>query len=171
MFEMLTGLKKPDEGTVTILGQDIYAMESQERAVYRRDNIGAVPRRSGFLPELTVLEQIKLPMVLAGFSRKEITERIRKTSFHYLPLHNLYNHAKRCSQRTLALAGVLRARVMAPPILILNAAFDHLNQKDAELVWQEMQTVLGEDIAFLYLSSAPAPGDILWSHTMQLSGR
>lgn len=171
LFEMLTGLKKPDEGTVTILGQDIYAMESQERAVYRRDNIGAVPRRSGFLPELTVLEQIKLPMVLAGFSRKEITERIRKTSFHYLPLHNLYNHAKRCSQRTLALAGVLRARVMAPPILILNAAFDHLNQKDAELVWQEMQTVLGEDIAFLYLSSAPAPGDILWSHTMQLSGR
>lgn len=171
IFEMLTGLRKPDVGTVTIPGQDIYALAFQERAAFLRDHLGAVPKESGFLPELTVLEQIKLPMVLAGFSREEITARIRKNSFSYLPLHDLYNPAGRCSQRTLALAGVLRARVMDTPILILNAAFDHLNQKDAELVWQEMQTVLGEDIAFLYLSSAPAPGDILWSHTMQLSGR
>lgn len=171
MFEMLTGLKKPDEGSVTVLGQDIYALESQKRAAFRRDHIGAVPRGSGFLPELTLLEQVRLPMVLAGLSQDEIRTRIRKNAFGYLPLHDLYNPAKRCSQRTLALAGVLRARVMAPPILILNAAFDHLNGKDAELVWLEMQAVLEENIAFLYLSSAPAPGDILWSHTMQLSGR
>lgn len=171
LFEMLTGLKKPDEGTVTILGQDIYALESQERAAFRRDHIGAVPRGSGFLPELTLLEQVRLPMVLAGLSREEISGRIRKNSFRYLPIHGLFNPAKRCSQRTLALAGVLRARVMAPPILILNAAFDHLNGKDAELIWQEMQAVLEENIAFLYLSSAPAPRDIIWSQTMQLSGR
>lgn len=171
MFEMLTGLKKPDEGTVTILGQDIYDLESQERSAFRRDHIGAVPRGSGFLPELTLLEQVRLPMVLAGSSQEEIRTRIRKNAFGYLPLHDLYNPAKRCSQRTLALAGVLRARVMVPPILILNAAFDHLSGKDAELVWQEMQAVLAEDIAFLYLSNAPAPSDILWSETMQLSGR
>lgn len=171
MFEILTGLKKPDEGTVTILGQDIYNLESQEQSAFRRDRIGAVPRGSCFLPELTLLDQVRLPMVLAGFSQEEIRTRIRKNVFGYLPLHDLYNPAGRCSQRTLALAGVLRARVMAPPILILNAAFDHLNGKDAELVWLEMQAVLEENIAFLYLSSAPAPGDILWSHTMQLSGR
>lgn len=171
MFEMLTGLKKPDEGTVTVLGQDIYALEPQERAAFRRDHLGAVPKGSGFLPELTVLEQIKLPMVLAGLSREEISGRIRKNGFHYLPLHDLYNPAGRCSQRTLALAGLLRGRVMDAPILILNAAFDHLDQKDAELVWLETKAVLREDIAFLYLSSAPAPGDIPWSQTMQLSGR
>ena len=171
MFEMLNGLKKPDEGTVTILGQDIYALVSQERAAFRRDHIGAVPRGSGFLPELTLLEQVRLPMVLAGLSQDEIRTRIRKYAFGYLPLHDLYNPAKRCSQRTLALAGVLRARVMAPPILILNAAFDHLNGKDAELVWLEIQAVLEKNIAFLYLSSAPAPSGILWSETMQLSGR
>lgn len=68
MFEMLTGLKKPDEGSVTVLGQDIYALESQKRAAFRRDHIGAVPRESGFLPELTLLEQVRLPMVLAGLS-------------------------------------------------------------------------------------------------------
>ena len=141
MFEMLTGLKKPDEGSVTVLGQDIYALESQKRAAFRRDHIGAVPRGSGFLPELTLLEQVRLPMVLAGLSQDEIRTRIRKYAFGYLPLHDLYNPAKRCSQRTLALAGVLRARVMAPPILILNAAFDHLNGKDAELVWLEIQAV------------------------------
>ena len=171
MFEMLTGLKKPDEGSVTVLGQDIYALESQKRAAFRRDHLGAVPRGSGFVPELTLLEQVRLPMVLAGMSQEEIKGRIRKNAFVYLPLHDLYNPAKRCSQRTLALAGLLRALVMEPKVLILNAPFDHLNRKDAMLVWQEVQTVLVEDMAFVYLSSAPAPGDIPWTKIQQISGR
>lgn len=169
LFEMLTGLKKPDEGTVTVLGQNPYTMSETERAAFRRDCIGAVPKDGGFLPELTLLEQVRLPMVLAGLSGDEIRSRIRKNAFDYLPLHDLYNPAKRCTPRTLALASLLRASVMNPPILLLNASFEHLSGKDAELVWQEVKTVLTEDLAFLYLGSAPAPAYIDW--TAQISGR
>lgn len=168
IFEMLTGLKKPDEGTVTVLGQNPYTMSETERAAFRRDCIGAVPKDGGFLPELTLLEQVRLPMVLAGLSGDEIRSRIRKNAFDYLPLHDLYNPAKRCTPRTLALASLLRASVMNPPIL-LNASFEHLNGKDAELVWQEVKTILTENLAFLYLGSAPAPAYIEW--TAQISGR
>jgi len=169
LFEMLTGLKKPDEGTVTVLGQNPYTMSETERAAFRRDCIGAVPKDGGFLPELTLLEQVRLPMVLAGLSGDEIRSRIRKNAFDYLPLHDLYNPAKRCTPRTLALASLLRASVMNPPILLLNASFEHLNGKDAELVWQEVKTILTENLAFLYLGSAPAPAYIEW--TAQISGR
>ena len=93
LFEMLTGLKKPDEGTVTVLGQNPYTMSETERAAFRRDCIGAVPKDGGFLPELTLLEQVRLPMVLAGLSGDEIRSRIRKNAFDYLPLHDLYNPA------------------------------------------------------------------------------
>ena len=154
LFEMLTGLRRPEEGTVTLLGEDLYALKERERAAFRRDHIGAIPTKSGFVPELTLLEQVRLP-----------------NAFVYLPLYDLYNPAKRCSQRTLALAGLLRALVMEPKVLILNAPFDHLNRKDAMLVWQEVQTVLVEDMAFVYLSSAPAPGDIPWTEIQQISGR
>lgn len=169
LFEMLTGLRIPDEGSVTILGQDIYSMDEGERAAFRRDRIGAVPKGGGFLPELTLLEQVRLPMVLAGLPQEEIRSNIRKNAFDYLPLHDLYNPAKRCSPRTLALASLLRASVMNPPILFLNASFEHLNGKDAELVWKEVKTILTEDLTFLYLGSAPAPEYIEW--TAQISGR
>lgn len=169
LFEMLTGLKKPDEGTVTVLGQNPYTMPETERAAFRRDHIGAVPKGGGFLPELTLLEQVRLPMILAGLSGDEIRSRIRKIAFDYLPLHDLYNPAKRCTLRTLALASLLRSSVMNPPILILNASFEHLGGKDAELVWQEVKTIFTEDLAFLYLGSAPAPACIDW--TAQISGR
>ena len=169
LFEMLTGLKKPDEGTVTVLGQNPYTMSETERAAFRRDCIGAVPKDGGFLPELTLLEQVRLPMVLAGLSGDEIRSRIRKNAFDYLPLHDLYNPAKRCTPRTLARASLLRASVMNPPILLLNASFEHLKGKDAELVWQEVKTILTENLAFLYLGSAPAPAYIEW--TAQISGR
>ena len=169
LFEILAGLRKPNEGSVTVLGQNLYALPDAERTAFRRDSIGAIPRGGGFLPELTLLEQVCLPMVLAGLSQNEIRNRIRKNAFDYLPLHDLYNPAKRCTPRTLALASLLRASVMSPPILLLNAAFDHLGGKDAELVWQEVKTVLTKDIAFLYLGSAPAPANMDW--TMQICGR
>lgn len=169
LFEMLTGLRIPDEGSVTILGQNIYSMDEGERAAFRRDRIGAVPKGGGFLPELTLLEQVRLPMVLAGLPQEEIRSNIRKNVFDYLPLHDLYNPAKRCSPRTLALATLLRASVMNPPILFLNASFEHLNGKDAELVWKEVKTILTEDLTFLHLGSAPAPEYIDW--TTQISGR
>lgn len=169
LFEILAGLRKPDEGSVTVLGQNLYALPDAERTAFRRDCIGAIPKGGGFLPELTLLEQVRLPMVLAGLSQDEIRNRIRKNAFDYLPLHDLYNPAKRCTPRTLALASLLRASVMSPPILLLNAALDHLGGKDAELVWQEVKTILTKDIAFLYLGSAPAPANMDW--TMHISGR
>lgn len=88
LFEMLTGLRIPDEGSVTILGQDIYSMDEGERAAFRRDRIGAVPKGGGFLPELTLLEQVRLPMVLAGLPQEEIRSNIRKNAFDYLPLES-----------------------------------------------------------------------------------
>lgn len=169
LFEMLTGLRKPDEGSVTLLGQNLYSMGEAERAAFRRDSIGAVPKGGGFLPELILLEQVRLPMVLGGLSRDEIQNRIRKNAFDYLPLHDLYNQGKRCTPRTLALASLLRASVMNPPILILNASFEHLCGKDAELVWQEVNTILPKEHGFLYLGSAPAPMCMDW--TEQISGR
>lgn len=169
LFEMLTGLRRPDEGNVSVLGQDFYALRETERAAFRRDSLGAVPKGGGFLPELPLLEQIRLPMVLAGLSQDEIRSRIRKNVFDYLPVHVLYNPAKRCTPRTLALASVLRASVMDPPLLLLNAAFEHLDGRDSELVWQEIRTILTEDLALVYLGSAPAPGHIEW--TAQISGR
>ena len=66
---------------MTILGQDIYALEERERTAFRRDHLGAIPRDGGFLPELTLLEQIELPMILAGFSHEEMARRIRKNAF------------------------------------------------------------------------------------------
>lgn len=169
LFEMLTGLKKPEEGSVTLLDQDPYTMPEAERAAFRRDNIGTIPKDGGFLPELALLEQVRLPMVLAGLSKDDIRSRIRQNAFDYLPLHDLYNPAKRCTPRTLALASLLRACVMNPPILLLNAPFEHLGRKDADLVWQEVKTILTEDIAFLYFGSVPTPAYIDW--TVQISGR
>lgn len=171
LFEILTGLRRPNEGRMTILGQDIYALKGHALAAFRRDYLAAIPKGVGFLPELMLIEQICLPMILAGLSQEEIRERIRRNTLTYLPPHSLYNSAKRCSGRTLALAGLLRAAVMDPPILILNASFDHLNRKDSQLVWQEAQSMLKDDMAFLYLGCAPAPGEISWTKQMQISVR
>ena len=59
------GLTIPDEGSVTIDGNDIATMKSAARSAYRRDHIGFVFQSGNLLPALTALDQLRLVSRLA----------------------------------------------------------------------------------------------------------
>lgn len=54
------GLTTPDEGSVTIDGNDVAAMRPAARTAYRRDHIGFVFQSGNLLPALTALDQLRL---------------------------------------------------------------------------------------------------------------
>lgn len=168
LFELLTGLRNPDGGTVEVFGKELSAMPEAERIAFRREHMGAIPEMGWFLPELSLLEQIVLPMNLAGLSREEIRTRIHRHTFDYLPLHSLYNPGKRCSQRTLRLAALLGALLFDPPVLIFHAAFENLTATDTALVWQEARKAFKEGQTLIYLGSGPEPGHMAWTRTLQI---
>lgn len=168
LFELLTGLREPNSGTVEILGKDLYTMTEAERIAFRREHMGAIPESGGFLPELSLLEQIILPMNQAGLSHEKIRDRIHNNTFNYLPLHSLYNPGKRCRQRTLRLAALLGALLFEPPVLIFHAAFESLTANDTVLVWQEAKNVLNDGQTLIYLGSGPEPGQMTWTRTLQI---
>ena len=66
-FEVLCGLRKPDVGEVKLAGTDPYALSPREGAAFRRDTVGAIPLGGGLIPELRMIDQIAMPMQLAGY--------------------------------------------------------------------------------------------------------
>ena len=66
LLRLLSGLDKPDRGTVEIDGQVLGAMSRKEQAVFRRRRIGFVFQDYSLLPELTAAENILLPLLLDG---------------------------------------------------------------------------------------------------------
>ncbi len=66
LLNMIGGLDRPSSGTVEINGKDLSQMKERELAVLRRDYIGFVFQRFNLIDELTVGENIILPILLSG---------------------------------------------------------------------------------------------------------
>lgn len=66
LLNLIGGLATPSAGKVIIHGQDIARMNEDERAAYRCKTIGIVYQTDNLIPFLTALENVMLPMQLAG---------------------------------------------------------------------------------------------------------
>ena len=66
LLGLLAGLDTPSEGTVTIEGEDLFALDEDGRARLRAEKVGFVFQAFQLLPGLTALENVMLPLELAG---------------------------------------------------------------------------------------------------------
>jgi len=66
LLGLLAGLDEPTEGQVSIGGQDLFALDEDGRARLRGEKVGFVFQAFQLLPNLTALENVMLPLELAG---------------------------------------------------------------------------------------------------------
>lgn len=71
----LSGRVRPSEGEVRICGQDVWAWPAGRRAVFRRVHVGQVFQRADLMDELTVAENVALPLLFNGVARTEARSR------------------------------------------------------------------------------------------------
>lgn len=71
LLSIITTLLQPDEGELYLLGEEIHEMTEAEKTVFCRNNVGIVFQSLFLIPTLTVLENVMLPLIIAGVSEKE----------------------------------------------------------------------------------------------------
>lgn len=69
LLNLISGIESPTSGEILVAGKSITGMKERERTLFRRDNIGFVFQFFNLIPTLTVLENVTLPMELAGNGR------------------------------------------------------------------------------------------------------
>ncbi|EHR61423.1 ABC transporter ATP-binding protein [Saccharomonospora cyanea] len=70
LLHCLAGIIAPDSGTIHYRGRDLAAMNDGERSALRRTEFGFVFQFGQLVPELTLLENVALPLRLGGVRRK-----------------------------------------------------------------------------------------------------
>jgi putative ABC transport system ATP-binding protein len=75
LLNMIAGLDKPEEGTVTVNGVRVDQLSEAGSAKYRRATIGMVFQFFNLLDDLTVEDNVLLPAQLAGLARSTARER------------------------------------------------------------------------------------------------
>ncbi len=77
-LNIISGLDTPTEGKVTLSGKIISEMSGNELSDFRRDNIGFIFQAYNLIPVLTVEENVEYIMLLAGVSKTERHQRVKK---------------------------------------------------------------------------------------------
>lgn len=116
LLSMLAGLDTPTQGTVCLQGQDIFALDEDARAALRGQKMGFVFQSFQLLPNLTALENVMLPLELAGVrsARQQASEMLQRVGLG----QRLGHYPKLLSggeQQRVALA---RAFVVQPAVLL-----------------------------------------------------
>lgn len=114
LMNLIGGIDEPTAGRVVIDGQELYAMNESERAIFRRRNIGMVFQFYNLVPTLTAAENIMLPYLL---DRRE-PEKSKLTEI--LELTGL---TERAGHLPSALSGGQQQRVSLGRALINDPAF------------------------------------------------
>lgn len=167
-FEVLCGLRRPDVGEIKICDQNPYDMNAKEAAAFRRDHIGAVPQDLGLIPELRMIDQVALPMKLAGVDDETILAEIRKLTSELVPLHNLFNVPEKCNTRKQAHVAMIRAVICNPQIIVFNGFLDDVSDTDRDALWQAFHSIRHQNSVLIYLSGAPAPRQISWTQQIRI---
>ena len=71
----LAGLEAPTKGRVVHGDVDVYGLDDRQRAAWRLRTIGLVFQNSGLVPELTLRDNIALPLELLGTGRRDALRR------------------------------------------------------------------------------------------------
>ncbi|WP_367323025.1 ABC transporter ATP-binding protein [Streptomyces sp. HUAS ZL42] len=75
LLHCLAGIVRPDEGTVTYAGERLDELPEKRLSELRRTEFGVVFQFGQLIPELTALDNVALPLMLAGAPRTDARER------------------------------------------------------------------------------------------------
>ena len=130
LLHMLGGLDRPDAGTVTVDGKDIFSLKDEALTIFRRRKIGFVFQSYNLVPVLNVYENIVLPIQLDGRKVNEgFVRRIVETLGLDRRLDALPGQLSGGQQQRVAIA---RALASAPAILLADEPTGNLDSRTSQ---------------------------------------
>ncbi|MCB9079615.1 MAG: ABC transporter ATP-binding protein [Anaerolineaceae bacterium] len=137
LLNMMTGIDRPTSGDVIVTGQDLNKLSENQLALWRRHHVGIIFQFFQMLPALTLLENVILPMDLAGkYSPKERRER----AMYLLDRVGLAEQADKLPHAVSGgqqqRAGIARAVAVDPPFIVGDEPTGRLDSKGAEICFE-----------------------------------
>ena len=77
LLHCIAGVLPPDSGRVVIDGTDVTRLSADERARFRLSTVGFVFQFGQLLPDLSALDNVALPLLMGGMSRRSATKQAR----------------------------------------------------------------------------------------------
>lgn len=159
LLGLLAGLDLPSQGQVLLNGIDIFALDENERARLRARFIGFVFQSFQLLPALTAIENVMLPLELAGESHSE--KRAREILAQVGLEKRVRHYPAQLSGGEQQRVAIARAFAARPPLLMADEPTGNLDQETGARII---------DLLFK-LNAEAGTALVLVTHDLDLAGR
>ena len=126
LLKLIAGIEKPSRGQAVVNGQNL-AHLSRRRLPYYRRNIGMIFQDHKLLPDLSVGDNVALPLVVAGHRAPEIARRVRAALDKVGLLGKERSLPLQLSGGEQQRVGIARALVARPPLLLADEPTGNLD--------------------------------------------
>jgi lipoprotein-releasing system ATP-binding protein len=144
LLYLIAALERPDRGTLQFNGRDVFQLSDLEQAEFRNRHVGFVFQFHHLLPELTALENVMLPGLIARRMRREILAEATS-------LLATMGLAERMEHRPGELSGgeqqrvaIARALVNHPDLVLADEPTGNLDRQSGEAI-QELLRSLNQE--------------------------
>ncbi len=156
LLHILSGLDKPDSGSVSIKSTDLFSLSDDKLAKFRNENIGFVFQFHHLLPEFTAAENVALARMI---NNESLNEAIKKAK----ELLDIVGLSERMDHKPAELSGgeqqrvaVARALANDPDIIFADEPTGNLDSANSEILhglFRNLKSDLG--ITFLMVTHNP----------------
>lgn len=139
LLNLLGLIDDPSEGKYSFFGQDVNTMNERQKTELRKRNVGFVFQNFNLIDDLTVYENIELPLIYLGWKRKQRAERVNQVinSMHISHRKDLFPVQLSGGQQQRV--AVARAVVAKPPLILADEPTGNLDSMHGE----EVMNILG----------------------------
>ncbi len=144
LLQLIAGLDVPTGGTIDVKGQRVSAMNDDQATAFRRTHVGFVYQSFNLLPDLTIEENVGVPLMLDGRDPAEIRTRVA-AALEQVGLEDRKEHLPaEVSGGELQRASLARAFVTEPVLLLADEPTGNLDSVSGDQVMLQMRETCDE---------------------------
>lgn len=137
LLHQLGGVDRPTSGNVVIDGKNIYKLNEEKLAVFRRRNIGFVFQSFNLIPVLSVEENIKMPALL---DHQKVDEEYFNDLIKTLGLEKRLNHLpSELSGGQQQRVAIARALINKPSIILADEPTGNLDSENSKEIMEMLK--------------------------------
>jgi putative ABC transport system ATP-binding protein len=134
LLSVLAGILTPTSGSVVVDGKEVTTLDRAGMAQYRRHSVGIVFQAFNLVPSLTALENVQVPLRMAGMRRAPARARAQELLTQVGLEDRTHHRPADLSGGQQQRVGIARALAHDPPVLLADEPTAHLDYLQVESV-------------------------------------
>ena len=155
LLSLLGLLDSPTEGTYTLNGQSVAHLNHSARARIRHREVGFIFQSFNLIGDLTVFENVELPLTYRGMSAGERKERVNAALEKVGMAHRIKHYPSQLSGGQQQRVAVARALGGKPAILLADEPTGNLDSKNGEAVMELLRELHREGATICMVTHDP----------------